>query len=254
MVLPRGLKKLINDTAPGKFVAGKWAHFETHAGKKLKGVTKLLGKNLFSDGVFPTAATENTEFRGTAWKGKNGGRRRGVAIDRQVSKLAGVGIKKRCEGASFKLSKMAFIALAKAELEPVCGQRVVLDAVRRIGTACDIVCYAPLTNRIVVVELKAGFTGNRTLPAVDSSGNNQKLSSPFSTTDDNLLNRHLCQLTLTRHLLSTETELCKQLKKLGVNTEIEGVLLYTNDRDTTLYRLDPWWEKRGARLASVVSF
>jgi len=253
MVLPRGLKKLVGDTEPGKFVAGKWAHYATQDGKKMRGITKLLDKNLFSEGVFSTAATASTEFRGTVWKGRDGGRKRGVAVDRQVSKLAGVGVKKRTENASFKLSRMCFIALAKAGLEPVCGQRVVLAAAKRIGTACDVVCYSPLANRLTVVELKSGFSGNRMLPAVDGMGNKQKLASPCSTSDDCLLNRHLAQLTVTHHLLSCETELRTRLKKLGVQPEIDAALLYVCDRDSSLYNLNDWWRRRGKRLVEVVS-
>jgi len=253
MVLPRGLKKLVGDTEPGKFVKGKWAHYETQDGKKMRGITKLLNKHLFSDGVFHAAATASTEFRGTVWKGRDGGRKRGVAIDKQVSKLAGVGVKKRTENASFKLSRMCFIALAKAGLEPVCGQRVVLSAAKRIGTACDVVCYSPLANRLVCVELKSGFSGNRTLPAVDGMGNKQKLASPCSKSDDCLLNRHLAQLTVTHHLLSCEAELRTRLKKLGVQPEIDAALLYVNDTASSLFKLDDWWRRRGKRLVDVIS-
>jgi len=252
-MLPRGLKKLVGDTAPGKFVAGKWAHYATQDGKKVRGITKLLDKHLFSSGVFPTAATASTEFRGTTWKGMAGGRKRGVAVDRQVSKLASVGVKKRTENASFKLSRMCFIALAKAGLEPVCGQRVVLNAQKRLGTACDVVCYSSLANRLTVVELKSGFSGNRTLPAVDGRGVKQKLASPCSTSDDSLLNRHLAQLTVTHHLLASETDLRKQLKKLGIESEIDASLLYVCDRDSSLYKLDAWWRRRGKRLVDVIS-
>jgi hypothetical protein len=253
MVLPRGLKTLVNDTAPGKFVPGKWACYQTHKGAKMRGITRLLNERLFSSGTFPTAATANTEFRGTAWKGRDGGRKRGVAVDKQVSKLAGATIKKRIEGASFKLSRMSFIALEKAGLEPVGGQRVVLDADRRIGTAVDILCYSPLSNRLVVVELKSGFSGNRALAAVDDKGKKQKLASPCSTSDDCLLNQHFAQLTVTRHLLAGETELRKKLKKLGVQQEIDAVLLYVCDRDSSLYKLDDWWQRRGKRLVDVIS-
>ena len=252
-MLPRGLKKLVNDTAPGKFVSGKWAHYATHDGKKVRGITRLLDEHLFSSGEFPTAATESTEFRGTAWSGRDGGRKRGVAVDRQVSKLAGAGVKKRTEGASFKLSRMSFIALEKAGLEPIGGQRVVIDTDRRIGTAADILCYSPLSNRLVVTELKAGFSGNRALAAVNSKGKKQKMASPCSTSDDCLLNRHLAQLTVTRHLLAGETELRKKLKKLGVQQEIDAVLLYVCDRDSSIYKLDDWWQRRGKRLVDVIS-
>jgi hypothetical protein len=103
-----------------------------------------------------------------------------------------------------------------------------------------------------VVELKCGFSGNRTIPAA-FKGRAQKMNAPCSGANDCILNRHTAQLAATRHLLLTETKLISVLEsKFGIS-EIRGILLYVCDRDTQLHELGHWWRKRGGALVETLS-
>ena len=258
MVLPRGLKSYVNESAPGKLVRGKFTGYRqfdssgSATGPTLRGITKLLGSKLYSKGELQEESISSTEFKGSAWKGHKGGLKRGKAVDSQVSRLAGASANARNNTNKYKLTKMAFSALEKAGIQPVCGQRVVLNADRRIATAADIVGYRESDKSLVVVELKCGFSGTRTLPALHNS-KPQKLQSPCSTAADCVLNRHLAQLATTRHMLANETTFVSTLKKkFGVHS-IQGVLLYACDRDTALYQLSDWWVRRGERLVESIA-
>ena len=260
MVLPRGLKKFLVDKPTGKLSKGKFTAFrQTNSngdfvGPPLRGITKLLSTQLFSEGVLPEAATSSNEFKGSVWKGQGGGLKRGRAVDSQVSRLAGASVSARNNAFKFKLSRIAFLALEVAGFEPVCGQRVVVDARRRIGTACDIICYQRSENALVVVELKCGFGGVRTLPACVNS-KPQKLSPPCAGADDSILNRHLAQLTITKKLLENDRVFLAGLKKKFDIDAIKGCLLYSCDRDSQLHVLPSWWARRANaildRIASV---
>lgn len=263
MVLPRGLKTFVTSAAPGKLVRGKVTAYRavdsdgSVCGPPLRGVTKLLSSKLYSSGQLPEESVSSTEFKGGAWKGKDGGIKRGRAVDAQVSRLAASSQASRYQSAKYKLTRMAFSALEAAGIEPVCGQRVVLDANRRVATAADVVGYRKGTNTLVVVELKCGFSGTRTLPATAAAGRNtaaaQTLKSPCSGAADCVLNRHLSQLAVTRHLLAKEGGFVSQLKqKFGI-LGIDACLLYACDRDTSLYALSDWWVRRGERLVQTIS-
>ena len=256
---PRGLKKLITESATGKLVRGKFTGFKAvdrngaTVGPMLRGITKLLHAKLYSAGDLDDSATKSTEFRGDSWKGSEGGIKRGKAVDSQVSRLASAGVGKRNSTSKFKMTRLAFAALEAAGLEPLTGQRVVVDQKSRIATACDIVCYSERENSLVVVELKTGYSGNRTLPATTRDRRPCQMFSPCSTAFDCVLNRHLAQLAVTRHLLASERKLTKELRdRFGINS-IKGVLLYTCDRDTAVYRLADWWTRRGSKIVETIS-
>ena len=254
----RGLKAFVQKTSPGKLTKGKFRGYRAidvngcYCGPMLKGITKLLHQNLFSDGTLDDAAISSTEWTPGTWKGTNGGLRRGKAVDSQVSRLAGAGSSTREKSSKFKFTTLTFSALEKAGLEPLLGQRVVLSRKNGIATAADMICLHAASKSLVVVELKCGFSGNRTLPAV-YKGRLQKMKAPCGGADDCVLNRHFAQLAVTRHLFATEPRLCSQLKKQFGITEIRGVLLYVCDRDTQIHFLRNWWEKRGAALVEKLS-
>lgn len=256
---PRGLKKLLTDSSPGRLVRGKYTGFKAidrdgnTKGNMLRGITKLLHSKLYSTGTLDDTAIKSTEFRGGCWRGGDGGIRRGKAIDNQVSRLASAGIGKRNSSSKFKLTRLAFGALEAAGLEPITGQRVVLDEKRGIATACDVVCYRKQDNSLVVVELKTGYSGNRTMPATTTKNQACFLASPCSTASDCVLNRHLAQLSVTRYLLSCENSFVKSLKaKFGI-CSIQGALLYCCDRDSSLYTLNDWWFRRSKRIVDTIS-
>jgi len=257
MVLPKGLKAFIQQTAPGKLTRGKFKGYRAvdaqgaFEGNTLKGITKLLASKLYSAGDLDERATSATEWTPGAWQGNHGGLRRGKAVDSQVSRLAGASSAARSKASKFKFTNLAFSALNTAGLEPVVGQRVTLSRQHGIATAADVICYDATNNAIVVVELKCGFSGNRTLAAT-AKRVAQKLNSPCSGASDCVLHRHLAQLTVTRHLFATESRLASQLKKRFDITEIRGSLLYVCDRDTQLHTLTAWWQKRGKALVQTL--
>ena len=255
---PRGLKKLVVESAPGKLVRGKFTGFRavdrhgTPSGPMLKGITKLLAAKLYSSGKLDESSVRSNEFRGGAWQGGGGGLRRGKAVDSQVSRLAGAGMGKRESSSKYKLTKLAFSALEAAGLEPIIGQRVVVDSKLGVGTACDVVCYRPKDNAIVVVELKTGYSGNRTLPATLRNAV-CKLAHPCATAVDCVLHRHLAQLAVTLRMLRAETALVKTLKKMFGIQSIEGVLLYACNHDTSMYTLDNWWQRRSKHIIETIA-
>lgn len=246
---PRGLKTFVSNTKVGKFCGGKYPGYRAlHAdgsveGYALRGITKLLTSKIYSSGELSFGG----EFRGGAWKGADGGIRRGRAVDSQVSRLAGASQNKRDTSKSFKLTTIAFAALEAAGMEPLLGQRVVVDQQRRIATAADVVCYCKSTGKLVVVELKSGYVGDRTLAA--TNGKKQcRLSRPFHKAKDCILHRHFAQLSATLALLKQEKSFFKQLKsKFGISGA-SGSLLYVSGQDSQLFELPSWWEKRGAEL------
>lgn len=258
MVLPRGIKTFLNESSPGKLVRGRYTGYKAldssgaANGPMLRGITKLLHSKLYSKGELQEESVSSTEFKGSAWRGQKGGLRRGKAVDSQVSRLAGASANARNNASKYKLSNMAFSALEKAGIQPISGQRVVLNSGKRIATAADVVGYRESDKSLVVVELKCGFSGTRTLPALNKS-KPQHLQSPCSAAVDCVLNRHLAQLATTRHLLASETAFVSTLKKKFGVLSIKGLLLYACDRDTALYELSDWWMRRGGKLVDSIS-
>ena len=253
---PRGLKKLLQSSAPGKFCRGKIQGYRAtddegkYTGPTLSGITKRLAERIHSKGEINLGGTGT--WTPDAWRGPDGGRRRGSAVDYQVSRLAALSGKARMQAQKYKYTSLAFAALENAGFEPLLGQRVVLSAQRGLATAADMVCYCKDRNSLVVLELKCGFVGDRTRAAVHNR-QTQRMASPCSTALDSTLHRHLAQLTVTRQLFAEETALRKQLKTDFDISDIEGALLYINDEDMQLHSLPSWWMRRGKALLSVLS-
>lgn len=254
---PRGLKKVLKDSAPCKLVgSGITKHFEikkgsTGRGLKLKGLTKRLQSHIFSEGELPSIAKASAAPAGGHWRGPAGGRRRGSAVDAQVSRLAGATYEKRYNSKMLNLTKLVFSAMSVRGLEPVMGQRSVCSQLHRIGTAADVVCYDATNNSIVVVELKCGHSGARTAAAV-KSGKACRMKSPLGSAPDNTLHRHLSQLAVTHHLLTRETDTITKLNNMGIET-VTGLLMYANDASVDVYDLDPWWIKKAPKILTKIA-
>ena len=178
--------------------------------------------------------------------------RRGRAVDSQVSRLAGVGAKARKSASKLKFSNFAFSALDIAGLEPLLGQRVVLDKQLGIATAADMICYDVKKNALVVLELKCGYSGSRTEPA-RKRNTPQTMAAPCATATDCLLHRHMAQLASTHALLVGEAGFLKELKKKFGITSVRGAQLYVNDESTELHELSAWWVKRGRALLRALA-
>lgn len=225
-------------------------HFETNVkgrGLKLKGVTKRLYSRVFSSGELPSIARSSDAPAGGHWRGKGGGRRRGSAVDAQVSRLAGLTESKRVSSKMLNLTKMVFSALDARGLEPITGQRAVCSQKHRIGTAIDLVCHDPKKSSLTLIELKCGSSGARTAAAVTKSGNACRMQAPLGKSADSVLHRHMAQLAVTHHLFCKEAATLQKLRGMGIET-VEGMLMYANDSAVDCYHLPSWWVSRGARL------
>tara|TARA_B100001057_G_scaffold395391_1_gene404919 strand:+ start:739 stop:1512 length:774 start_codon:yes stop_codon:yes gene_type:complete len=256
MVVPRGLKTFLTGSSPGKLVRGKVAHFRAvdsdgkTRGPPLRGITKRLSEALYSNGEFAEGVFKG-EWRGGAWQGDGGGIRRGKAVDAQVSRLAGFSKQKRQSSNKFKLSRMLFSILEEAGIEPLCGQRVVIDEAKRLGTAADVVGYRLSDKKVVVVELKSGYNGDRSSPAL-SKGKPCYFASSAARAKDTVLNRHFSQLAATLSMFVSERTTMRVLKEKYAVQGVEGCVVYVNDVDSQLFRLPRWWEKRGRGILDAL--
>lgn len=248
-MLPRGLKAALKQGAPCRLVgSGKRKRFEATASRTaLRGLTKRLQARVFSNGTFPLVAIESTvRPSGGHWRGKGGGRRRGRAVDAQVTRLAAMSEARRGASKMLVLTRMLFAALAEEGLEPVMGQRAVCSTRHRVGTAADIVCYSAETKALVVVELKCGHTGSKVAAAV-RDGKPCTMATPLRRVSDCYLHRHMAQLAVTHHLLMREARTLQKLKRAGVQT-VDAVLMYASDDGVDVYRLDDWWTRKAEAL------
>ena len=244
----RGVRALLAKTSPGKLSgSGKFKCFRARTasnrptGPKLRGITKLLGKRLYSSAELPSTG----EWRGGAWQGPGGGLRRGKAVDTQVSRLANVSAAARKKAKMLKLTRLFFKALTYHHLVPVGSQRVVIDSTKRIGTAIDVVCTRG-EHELVLVELKCGFSGARAASA------GTRLQVPLGKAKDSALHRHFAQLAATLRLFEREDDTLAQLAAKGIDT-VSGVLLYVDNAASELFTLPAWWRKRGSKIVDRIA-
>lgn len=243
---PRGLKTFLKTpnvklSGTGKFKGYVRLNADGTAGRKLKGITKALDKHVFSDGTLPWGSGARA-----GWKGKGGGRRRGSAVDAQLSRIVNSGTK---VPAKFRLTRMAVAALKKSGLEPVVAQRAVASGV--LGTAADILAYHAKEKRLVVVEIKCGFTDVRHAPAT-KDGRRCKMRAPLAQVVDSALHRHLAQLAATREMLLRDKAVVGKLKELGLDSDLGAILLYLDDETAERFELPEWWARRGAKLLKTL--
>ena len=252
---PRGVKTLLKSTSPVRLSGkGRFRGFELlkqskPSGIKLKGLTKQLGNKIFSDGRLPAIATHGTERR-HGWSGSGGGRKRGTAVDAQLSRAVNSGNITPQKG-QYSLTKLALIALHEHGLEPVVAQRGCCSEQCKIATAADVICYEQANSRLVVVELKCGHSGSKTA-AAQVDGKACSMSSPVAAAKDNVLNRHLAQLAVTRELFANEPSTIAKLNDLGINSVVGGVLLYVNEETCELFSLPKWWSDRAPRILQTL--
>ena len=248
---PRGLKKLLKTTCPATLVGkGAFRCFELlrkgeRTGQKLKGLTKALEARIWSDGSMPSIARYGT-VRRRGWAGKDGGRKRGRAVDAQITRAVNSGKIHPTKG-NYNLTNMTLAALTEHGLEPVACQRAVCTQKCRIGTAIDILAYEKTTARLVVVELKCGHSGAKDAPA-EKHGVPCNMQGTLGKAKDTTLNRHLAQLACTRDMLIREKDTITKLNTLGISSEVDGVLLYVTDEAAELYTLSTWWINKSGRI------
>lgn len=214
--------------------------------KSLRGLTKRLQAKVFSKGVLPAEARKG-DLRGKMWKGAQGGRRRGAAIDRQVSAVVNQRAPKRLH----KLSKVVLNALSGLHLTPVMAQRGVAHVPSNVASAADVIAYDATTKTLVVVELKTGHAHGKLL-AAKCNGVDQTMCGEMHKASDCIAHRHLAQLSATRQMLVNEHELMRKLAQLGVK-RVGGMLLYATDTVVETVALAPWWSDRGGVLLKACS-
>ena len=251
---PRGLKALLKKTQPARLVGrGGYRGFvplraDGTTGTKLRGLTKRLQSRLWSDGELPAMAKRADPRAGGHWGGVKGGQLRGQRVDAQLGRLINAGPAAwKAQRHVYRLTKMVLSGLAARRLEPVLAQRCAISVARRLGTAADIVAYSKETNRLVLVEVKCGYDMGRTAPA-ERDGRVCKMQPPLSRATDCNLHRHLLQLCVTRHLFAAERATLARVAELGVDPEVDAVLMYANDAGVEFHELGEWWRKRGASV------
>jgi hypothetical protein len=155
---------------------------------------------------------------------------------------------RRRSAKKLRLVDLIFRALNSQGMVPVMGQRVVADPERGLATAVDLVCSR--RGALVLVELKTGYSGNRTL-AAKQDGRSANMGGPFRSAHDTILNRHFAQLTATTALFVRETSTLQRLSGLGLKG-VESVLLYATNDGVEIHELPEWWHRRGERLLTAL--
>ena len=250
---PRGLKSALKSSSPVKLTgSGRFKGFQLVSTKrKLAGLTKRLEQKVFSAGIFSAYALKGSERR-RGWAGSNGGIRRGKAVDSQLTRFVNAGKTVPKKG-MYSLTKLALLTLKMSSLVPVMAQRGCCSQANRVATACDLVCYDVASKRIVVVEVKCGFSGSRTCSAIED-GKECRMHRPLDQAMDCFLNRHMAQLAATTRMLQNESELMKKVSTLGINCDrIDGALLYLNEEKCDLFRLNSWWRRRSQKIVDALA-
>ncbi len=244
---PRGLKAALKK-APVKLVGrGVRRGFALGDGTKLRGLTKRLQHKIFSKGSVPLSLCRGEPRSGKHWQGPDGGRRRGTRVDAQLTRIVNSGGKKaKKDGYRYVLTRLALSALEARGLEPILAQRGVCSVKHRVATAADLVCFEKDTDKLVVVEIKTGFSHGREESA-QVDGNACKLQPPLHKAADTSLHRHLAQLAVTRELLVREKKVMVRIAELGVDG-VDAVLLYLDNDEACFYDLDSWWRDRASKI------
>ncbi len=256
---PRGLKSFLKKSAPAKLVGtGKYRGFALlsqckKTSTKLKGLTKRLSNRVWSSGALPSIAKRADARPGGHWSGKKGGLKRGAKVDAQLTRLMNAGpaaLKKATH--VFRLTKMVLSGLAARGLEPVMAQRAVASQAHRLGTAADFVCLDKKANKLVIVELKCGFDHGITAPTVSGKGKPCTMSGPLRKASDCVLHRHLAQLAVTRELFVREKPTLAKIGDLGLDQDVDGLLMYARDGGVEFHALSDWWAKRAPKLLDAL--
>lgn len=219
--------------------------FVTRKGPRtvFKGLTKRLEAHVFSKASLPRAALNNSSHRG--WKGPNAGRRRGAAVDRQLTAIANGTFKANTH--KHELTNVALAVLQTHKLTPICGQRGVCS--REIATAIDFVCTR--ANELWLVELKCGFEGVRSTPG-KYKGKETCFSGRFAACKDSAEHRHMAQLAATVAMFEQEAATLQRLRREHGIDRVKACVLYVCESGADLVPLPKWWQSRGKHLLAML--
>lgn len=151
----RGLKTWLRQRQPARLTGrGERCAFVemrngTPSGRRLRGITKLMGRRLFSQGAWPHEATHGHDPG--RWASTDG-QSRGARVDSQLSRVVNTGAS--ASSASYKLVRCVLEFLRTRGLAPVLCQRVVALPAKGIATAVDLLCFDSAENAVWAVELK----------------------------------------------------------------------------------------------------
>ena len=248
MDYPRGLRACLLRTAPCKLKKGKYAHFCDRQGVRYKGLTKQLGRVVFTDGSIARGASSG--FCPSSWRGENGGRRRGAAVDAQFSKSINKGVRSAQKG-QYVFTRMLFAALDARKLVPVVAQRPVSSsASNNLATAIDILAFDADKNRLVILEIKCGHQNDKFNQAKGKSGENLFMRPHgFKKVADTHFNRHLAQLSVTHHMFLSEKSTFERLNSIGIEPIVDANLVYVDNtvRPPTSFFLSHHFPTRATR-------
>ena len=205
--------------------------------RTFKGLTKRLAQ--LHSGAEPPS---ETEWRG-AWQGTGGGRRRGTAVDRQLTKAINDG-----GVASYTLTRTILAAFKHHGLRAVLAQRGVCDEETGVATAVDVICRDGTD--LVLVEVKCGYPGDRTKPA-EARGGPAMMKAPLARAKDCHVNRHFAQLAATLACFLNETETLTRLQTEGVKC-IRACVLYADTWGSEVFPLPDWWQRRGRKILQAL--
>ena len=232
------IRRVLSDSRNVRLMGrGKFKCFKGLTGvKRYKGLTKFLESRYFSTGTAPRSCEATRGLKG---------RKRGSAVDSQISRFAN-GLTTRLP---HKLSKSVILALKELGLEPVAAQTALLSKRTGVATALDLLVRPsdPLVElKLIVVELKCGYVGCRKT-SFKKNGTDCFLNAPFHHVVDTPLNRHLLQLAATKEFLQAEMNGGLGLK-LGLKQPVGGILLYASTDGVDVVELPEWWQRKVAQL------
>ena len=249
------IRAFLRSTAPCRLVGnGRLKGFQRQCngklvGTKLRGLTKLL-TSIYGTKPLPSITRSSNGPRpGRAWSGRGGGRKRGAAVDAQISAI--INGSRAKSKRNLRLTNTTLAALKKEALRPVIAQRSVLyDRHGCIASAADFMAVRG-DNELVVVELKCGFVNGRTA-AVTTNGRTQHMRAPLTRATDCVLHRHMAQLATTHRMFVSERGTMRRLRdEFGID-QVSGMLVYVDDEAVEFVELTDWWKKKGSAILSAV--
>lgn len=251
------LRKLLSAAPPAKLVGrGRFRGFcrlypGRQLGRKMRGLTRMLEERVYSDAALPSItrqAVQTRQDRARSWRGKSAGRKRGIAVDTQITSIANGRKPRRAN--LYRLTRLALATLRAHGIDLVCGQLPVVCDRSNVASAVDVVGVRDGTE-LVLIEVKTGYDAGRLAPAM-AMGRPQKMRAPLARAVDCATFRHMAQLAATAAMFTSDGPMIKKLEVAGI-TSVTGTLLYVTDDDVEVINLVEWWSQRGQKILNALA-
>lgn len=199
---------------------------------KYAGLTKCLQRKLYPKKQLPIGKA----------CARLAGFRRGIFIDKQLSKIANSQTRKvKRPNTLHRISKLVLAALATDGIELVCAQTPVSLPSHKVASAVDFIGIRrcdddPSAYELILIELKTGYDQDRT-----AASTNNHMQHPFTLIEDTWCNRHLAQLACTWRMFVKNTPMINELYGQCAIRDISGMLLYATERDIEAVPLPKYW-------------